>query len=173
MSKHPTVDGAALERGRGDIRFVTLAIAPFGALFAVLTGAEPRALIRGAPVAVAASLIAHAAGGARYLPRPWPALLFAPWFLKEIFVSAWALGRRLLARDPGFSPGVVCYPLRLESEGARAAFMNAVTLTPGTLSARLHGDALEVHALDADEDVAAALAPLEGRVGRLYGERLA
>jgi multicomponent Na+:H+ antiporter subunit E len=85
--------------------------------------------------------------------------------------SAVDLALRLARRDPDFAPGLVAYRVRLRGEGARAAFMNAVSLTPGSLSASLRGDWLIVHSLDGDRpDVRASLSTLESLVAELYDE---
>ena len=154
-------------------RFTVLASVAGLVMWAALTGAEPRGVVVGAPAVAAAVLVARATHGWRYMPRGLRVPAFAIWFVGEIFVSAWAVARRLLARDPDLAPRIVAFPLRLRGEGARAAFMNAVTLTPGTLSAGLGADTLTVHSLGLDDSVARSLADLEARVARLYGERIA
>jgi multisubunit Na+/H+ antiporter MnhE subunit len=153
-------------------RFRLLATASLAAIWLGLTGGEVRALVIGAPVVALAVLAAERTGGARYLPllRPLPGFLWRTGV--EIARSAWDMARRILARDPGFAPALVAYPLRLRGEGALAAFMNAVTLTPGTLSAGLTDDRLAVHALDPGAETDDALRALEARVARLYGETL-
>ena len=162
----------ALE-ARGAGRFFALALISCTLLWIALAGPEPRSAVIGAPAVAAAALAARATGGWRYLPRLTAAPGFALWLIGAIFASAWAVARRLIARDPRLVPTLAPFRLRLKGEGARAAFMNAVTLTPGTLSARLDGDVLQVHALDVDARLEAGLADLEARVARLYGERLA
>lgn len=136
-----------------------------------LTGADPGALWIGAPTVALAVVAAARAGLPAMLPRARFAPGFALLFLSELFRSATGLALRLLRRDPGFAPGVVVHVMRLRGQGARAAFMNAVSLTPGSLSAALHGDRLTVHVLDGPTAQARAeLAVLEARVARLYGE---
>ncbi|TVQ55065.1 MAG: cation transporter [Rhodobacteraceae bacterium] len=126
----------------------------------------------GAPTVLAAAWAATSAGLGAVLPRPGALAAFAPLFLGALLRSAWSLALRSVARDPRFRPGVVSWPLRLKGVGARAAFMNAVSLTPGTLAARLDGDRLWVHVLDETVDETPALDALERRIARLYGEAL-
>jgi multisubunit Na+/H+ antiporter MnhE subunit len=156
-----------------DWRFRALATLGLGAIWLGLTGGEARALVIGLPVVSLAVMAAEAAEGGRYLPALWRLPGFAVRFGAEIAVSAWDVTRRVLARDPAFRPGLMRYRVRLQGEGARAAFMNAVTLTPGTLSAGLAGDALTVHALDPSPAVTQSLLRLEARIAGLYGEALA
>jgi multicomponent Na+:H+ antiporter subunit E len=161
----PQLDGAGAQA-----RLLALAVVAGASVWIGLTGAEPRSLVVGVPTVAAAAVAARVAGAGRHLPRAWAAPGFALRLLAEIFVSAWSVGRRLFAREPGFAPALTHYTLRLRGEGARAAFMNAVTLTPGTLSAGLDGDRLAVHALDGEAGLAPALEALEVRVAGLYGE---
>ena len=153
--------------------FAIAAALALGLLWLGLTGAEWRALVVGAPVVLVATAAAVATDGARHLPRLWPLPGFLLRFSADLARSAWDIARRVLAREPGFRPGTQVYHLRLQGDGARAAFMNAITLTPGTLSAALRDDRLIVHALDPGEAVQRELAALEARIGRLYGEALA
>jgi multicomponent Na+:H+ antiporter subunit E len=151
--------------------FAVAAAVALGLLWLGLTGGEWRALVVGAPVVLLATATAVATDGLKHLPRPAPLPGFMLGFIADLARSAWDIARRVLARDPGFAPGTQVYRLRLRGDGARAAFMNAITLTPGTLSAALDGDRLTVHALNPGEAVSRDLAALEGRVGRLYGEK--
>lgn len=147
---------------------IVVALLGAGAWMA-LTEGDTASLVVGVPtiaLAVAASLGAEAAPPA----RPAALARFVPFFLREVFASAWFVASRALNPRPRLDPGIVVYRLRLESAPARAAFMNAVTLTPGTLSADLDGDRLSVHALDRGEDVPGALADLEARIARLFAE---
>lgn len=157
----------------GAAAFAALALAAGALVWFGLTAGELRSAVIGAPAALAAAFVLRSAEGRRYAPRALAAPGFAIWLLREIFVSAWAVARLLLARELRIAPGVLSFPLRLRGDGARAAFMNAVTLTPGTLSAGLSGDRLDVHALDMDAGLAASLDALEVRIARLYGEPIA
>lgn len=139
----------------------------------MLTGAEAGSAVVGVPTVLAAAWAATAAGAGSMAPRAGAAIGFVPFFAVALLQSAWGLARRVLRRDPAFRPGVVAWRLRLSGEGARAAFMNAVSLTPGTLAAGLDGDVLSVHVLDLGEDHGPGLDDLERRVARLYGETLA
>jgi multicomponent Na+:H+ antiporter subunit E len=143
------------------------------AAWMALTAGDLSSLIIGLPTVLAAASVAVTAGLGAAAPRLGALLAFLPLFAVALLTSAWGLARRVLARDPQFRPGMVAWRLRLVSDGARAAFMNAVSLTPGTLSASLDGDVLSVHVLDTTEDVGPSLALLERQVARLYGETLA
>jgi multicomponent Na+:H+ antiporter subunit E len=101
------------------------------------------------------------------IPR---ALLYAPWLVKEIFKSNIDVARRVLA--PGrlrISPRIIEAGTTQHSDLGRVIYANSITLTPGTVSIRVHGPYITVHAI-ADE-VAEGL--LEGdmdlRVTKLEG----
>lgn len=172
-SKLTDAPRAAEGEESGDrLGFMALAFLVGALTWIALTGLDPVAAVIGAPTMAAALAAVWCAQAWRHAPRPLRAARFAAGFLIDVFVSAADMARLLLARDPKLSPGIVEYLLRLKSEGARAAFMNAVTLTPGTLSAGLRGDRLAVHALAPDDDLTPTLEALEARIAPLYGERL-
>ena len=158
----------AARRGRA-MQGAAAALAGAGT-WAALTGGDPASLVIGAP-AIALATAASLRGEATPPGRPLAAAAFVPFLVGQIFAGAWYVARRVLRRRPRFDPGVVVYRVRLRREAARALFMNAVTVTPGTLSADLEGDRLSVHALDRRGDVAGELAALEGRVAALFGDR--
>jgi multisubunit Na+/H+ antiporter MnhE subunit len=141
------------------------------AVWAGLTGMDKGALWIGAPTVALTTLAAARAGLPAMAPRIAGLPAFAAAYLVELGRSAVDLALRLSRRDPDFTPGLVAYRVRLRGEGARAALMNAVSLTPGSLSVSLRGEWLIVHSLDGDRpDVREALTRLENLVAHLYGE---
>jgi len=142
-----------------------------GVVWAGLTGMGKGAIWVGIPTVALTVLVAARAGLPAMTPRLAGAPAFAALYLVELARSAVDLALRLARRDPEFTPGLVAYRVRLRGEGARAAFMNAVSLTPGSLSVSLRGDWLIVHSLDGDSpDVRESLTTLESLVADLYGE---
>jgi multicomponent Na+:H+ antiporter subunit E len=135
-----------------------------------LVGGDLASLVIGLP-AIGLGYFAACRAGARSVPIRIARLPgFCLGLLGEIATSGWRVARRVVAKEPGFAPAVQRYRVLLRSEAARATFMNAVTLTPGTLSAELRGDVLEVHALDGRANVATELGPLEAKIARLFDE---
>jgi multicomponent Na+:H+ antiporter subunit E len=67
---------------------------------------------------------------------------------------------------------VIRYRVRLASESAVVLFVNVISLMPGTLSTRLEGGIVRVHALDRGLPIARQLARLEQRIAAIYGQRL-
>lgn len=87
------------------------------------------------------------------LPR---AVVYLPWLVKEIFKSNLDVARRVLARGrPAISPRVIEAATSQHSDLGRVIYANSITLTPGTVSIRVHGTFITVHAIA--EDVADGL----------------
>ncbi|HXH04035.1 MAG TPA: Na+/H+ antiporter subunit E [Candidatus Competibacteraceae bacterium] len=72
---------------------------------------------------------------------------YLPWLLKEIAKSSWDVSKRVLDPRLPISPTVVRLRAEQRSTVGRVLFANSITLTPGTLTLRLEGEELEVHAL--------------------------
>ena len=79
--------------------------------------------------------------------------------------------RALSPRLP-LKPACVMYPLRITGTGPRVFLANTISLLPGTLSARVYEDALEIHVLDRTKPVFDELARVEERVADLFGANL-
>jgi multicomponent Na+:H+ antiporter subunit E len=93
---------------------------------------------------------------------------FVPFFLWHSLKGgvdvAW---RAFLPRMP-ITTELIEYPLGLPSGLPRVILVNTVSLLPGTLSAKLGGQVLKVHALDSLGDLLAELEALEQRVGCMF-----
>jgi multicomponent Na+:H+ antiporter subunit E len=87
----------------------------------------------------------------RLLPRT---LLFIPWLLKEVFLSNVDVARRALTpgRKTRVSPRLFDVETSQKSDLGRVLYANSITLTPGTVSIRVYGSRITVHAIA--EDVA-------------------
>lgn len=143
------------------------------ALWLGLTGGDTTSLFVGVPTVLIAAAVADRARAARFLPRLVRLPGFLAFFLGQQLLAAGLIATRVMRRTITLEPGVVEIRVRLRGDGARAVYMSALTLMPGTLAAALDGDRLAVHAIDRTADVAAELADLERRVARLFGESLA
>ena len=101
------------------------------------------------------------------IPR---ATLYVPWLVKEIFKSNVDVARRVVNPQVlRISPRIIEAGTTQHSDLGRVIYANSITLTPGTVSIRVHGAYITVHAIA--DDVADSL--LEGemdrRVTRLEG----
>ena len=66
---------------------------------------------------------------------------------KEIVLANWAV-LKLIYRRKAPEPVLVHFRSGLKTEGGRVLAANSITLTPGTYTVSLEGDAYSVHALD-------------------------
>jgi multicomponent Na+:H+ antiporter subunit E len=101
------------------------------------------------------------------LPR---ALCYAPWLAKEVFLANVDVAKRILApRQPDVSPRLFDVTTSQQSDLGRVLYANSITLTPGTVSIRVHGRRITVHAIA--EEVADQLASgeMDRRITRVEG----
>jgi multicomponent Na+:H+ antiporter subunit E len=139
---------------------------------AVIFEARPGSTIPLAAGVVIAFLLSVRLPGPAFPPvRPLPAVAFAAWFVVQslrggVDVALRAFGVR------GSAPGFIEYRTRIRAPTARVAFVNAVSLLPGTFTAGLNGDLLTVHVLDARDSSADRMRPLEVHIAAVFGESL-
>jgi multicomponent Na+:H+ antiporter subunit E len=116
------------------------------------------------PVIAAAAL-----ASAALQPRPWqlrPVRAFGllAWFLRRALVAGFDVALRALRTQPRLAPGFVWLRLRLPHSGSRVLLADALSLLPGTLSADLRGQELELHVLDCSAPVERDVRELELRI---------
>jgi multicomponent Na+:H+ antiporter subunit E len=78
------------------------------------------------------------------------AVTYWPWLMKEIVKSAWGVSRVILNPRLPISPTMTVVRASQSSAAGIATYANSITLTPGTVTARVDGSALTVHALVRD-----------------------
>ncbi|WP_179950936.1 Na+/H+ antiporter subunit E [Xylanimonas oleitrophica] len=89
----------------------------------------------------------------------------AGWVLWRSVVGGVDVARRALTLPgPDVDPYWRSHTTTLPTPGARAALAFVLNLMPGTVSARLHGDSMDVHVISPDLDVDATIAELERRI---------
>ena len=138
-----------------------------GVIWLLLTGSDFGSWIVGAPAVLLAAIArVHFADKPRI--NFLRLLVFLPIFLFRSLIAAFDIAWRTLAPRRLLSPGLVTYDICLGSDLARVAFMNTLSLLPGTLSAALEGDRLTVHVLDEKRDHPAELARLEATISRIF-----
>lgn len=71
--------------------------------------------------------------------------LFWQIVLANIHVTILAFSPRSLKRD--IDPHLITFRTRLRTDFARFVLANSITLTPGTVTIRVHGDIFHVHAI--------------------------
>jgi multicomponent Na+:H+ antiporter subunit E len=95
-------------------------------------------------------------------------LRFIPFFLIESLRGGIDVATRTLHPRMRIKPGFYRYHLTLEGHLQRVFFVNCVNLLPGTLTADIHEDWIEIHLLSEDIDPEAGLSRLQDAVGRLF-----
>ncbi len=73
--------------------------------------------------------------------------LFLPWLFKQIALSNIDVARRVLDPRLHISPELFEVEAHQQTDTGRVFYANAITLTPGTVSVRLHENKILVHAL--------------------------
>lgn len=91
---------------------------------------------------------------------------FVFFFLVELLMAGWDVARRALTPAMPLKPGWLAYDLQCRSTVARMLLSVLVCLLPGTFSARVAGDQLAMHVLDADR-AWEGVARLERRIIRM------
>lgn len=144
--------------------------ASFGAVWWIVSGGALGSLLFGAAAAVIA-----AAASLALMPPPLPRLrlaallAFIPYFLKASVLGGLDVVRRAFQVHMALSPSLTRYDVSAMNRTERTVFALAVNLLPGTLSVRLEGPVLRLHAIDQAMPVDAALAELDARIGAIFG----
>lgn len=135
----------------------------------LLTGGEPASWGIGLPVVLSATWARHRlkrGEGASYSLRGL--IRFLPFFFWQSLWGGLDVARRTLSPRLPVDPGFFLYRTRLSQPQARVFFANCISLLPGTLSADLQDDRINVHLLDAATDPTAELVRLEHAVQGLF-----
>jgi multicomponent Na+:H+ antiporter subunit E len=77
----------------------------------------------------------------------WGALTYYPWLIREIAKSAWAVTKVVLHPRLPISPTMTVVRASQRSRAGVATYANSITLTPGTITVKVSGNDLTVHAL--------------------------
>jgi len=145
----------------------------FALVWLVLVGTDPVSWVIGVPAVlfatVAAARLSRLVGTD---PRPLPLLGFVPFFLWESILGGIDVARRVLGPKLLIDPALVSYRPRIKEPAALVAFLDTLSLLPGTLSADFRDDILYVHTLEASPSVLAGITHLEQRIARLFGQHL-
>lgn len=97
--------------------------------------------------------------------------VYIPWLLWQIVVSSIQVAAVVLHPRMPADPALIRFRTRLPTVASRVILANSITLTPGTLTVELDGDAFFVHALTDVSFTGIADGSLPGQVARLYDKR--
>lgn len=108
------------------------------------------------------------AEGLRFIP-------YCGWLMGQIIMANFhviglAISARVMKRD--LDPHTFTFKTRLRSDFARFVLANSITLTPGTVTIRIHNDIFLVHAISrqaaGDFTVSETMSEMERRVARVF-----
>ncbi|TCP39236.1 Na+/H+ antiporter subunit E [Rhodovulum marinum] len=165
----PGPDRVSTPQGVRGWRGLFLTAGTLALVWGGLTGWDAASWVFGVPAVAAATALAFSFPVApAWRLSAVGALHFAGWFaVASVRGSVDVAGRALAWRIP-LAPGFRSYETDLPPGAPRLVFVNAITLLPGTLSAEIDGNRIDVHMLDIRSDLNAELAPLEARVRALF-----
>lgn len=97
--------------------------------------------------------VRQALGETTYFEKPWLALKFLLFFIKEIIVCNLRVAWDVVTPRHYMKPAIVAIPLDLTSDAEITLLANMLTLTPGTCSLDVSTDrrTLYVHAMYCDD----------------------
>lgn len=115
-------------------------------------------------------------GRIRPFRRAWRFFVMMLVFLRELILSATQVARLVLQPKLNLHPGIVAYPLDVQTDREITALANLITLTPGTLSLDVSDDCttIYVHAImvegdDGSDTIREIKQTLEKHVARAFG----
>ncbi len=141
-------------------------------IWLVIAGPEPGSWIIGLPAVLFATWVSLLlAPPLRHRIRLLPTLAFVRYFLVESLRGGVDVARRTLSPRLRIAPGQIEYQSSLPEGAFMLLFGACVSLLPGTLTARVEGRSLTLHALDIGSDPLAQLEELEERIRAMLRER--
>ncbi|MFT5624124.1 MAG: multicomponent Na+:H+ antiporter subunit E [Lentimonas sp.] len=153
-----------LERLRGALATSAMLIV----LWAGFHWDDPSSWVVGVPTAlIGGALTLFLPASAPLRLSPFGGLRFAIFALVGILRGAIDVSRRSLSPQT-LRPGCLSWRTQLPKGRPRRLFAVAITLLPGTLTAKIEDDTLTVHALDLSDATRAELASLEAHIAKLY-----
>jgi multicomponent Na+:H+ antiporter subunit E len=96
-------------------------------------------------------------------------LTYWPWLLKEIWVAAVDVTKRVLSPSLPISPTIVDLEATQHSDLGRVIYANSITLTPGTYTIRIYENRILVHALSREGAESLAGGDMDRRVTAMEG----
>lgn len=140
-------------------------------LWWIISNGSVQSLMIGLPALVAASWAATRLSGSSVAKISLlGAICFIPYFVWESLRGGMDVALRTLAPKMRVTPGFLRYRSELQSTSARTLFAYCVCLLPGTLTADLQGEWLEIHTLTTDSESRNELSRLERFIAGLFVE---
>jgi multicomponent Na+:H+ antiporter subunit E len=94
-------------------------------------------------------ILKSALGGTKYFRKIPITIMFIFYFIKELILANLKVAFDIITPKDYMKPGIIAFPLSVDTEIGITLFANLLTLTPGTLSIDVSKDkkTLYVHAL--------------------------
>jgi multicomponent Na+:H+ antiporter subunit E len=155
------------------MRYISLAAFLF-AFWIVLSGHYTPVLIAAgavsALVCVIVAIRARAADAEGHPIELFPgAVTYFPWLIREIAKSAWSVAKIIVHPRLPISPTMTVVRASQKTTAGIATYANSITLTPGTITVRVSGNDLTVHALTRDGALDLEGGAMDRRVSRFEG----
>jgi len=145
-----------------------LLVLAFSFVWLILAGSDPASWIIGVPaVLLAAAISLFLTPRPLLVVNPVGALLFIPYFIALSILSGIDVLRRTFSRGPRINPDILTYTTGLRGS-SRILLTNVISLLPGTLSADLKEDRINIHVLDTALPVRENIENLENRIARIF-----
>lgn len=101
----------------------------------------------------------------------WRSLMYWPWLLAEVAVSAWQVAKIIVRPSLPISPTLVRVSPSQKTDLGLVVHANSITLTPGTISVEVSGEEILVHALTREGAEGVANGAMDRRVTAFEGSR--
>jgi multicomponent Na+:H+ antiporter subunit E len=148
----------------------------FSILWILLTGWQPSSWGIGAVFITMASLLSlYLAPKHRqtdqWLTHPMKLIPFFYYFFVQSLRGGWDTAKLALIPRPKLSPGFIRFHTDLANESQVFAFMQVLSLLPGTVSAEQNGRKLTIHVLNLHTFNRAEIDDCQVRVSQLFASR--
>lgn len=80
----------------------------------------------------------------------WEGIKYFGFLIREIFIANFSVIKLIVSPSTEVEPELHTFSTALETNPARVALANSITITPGTITCTLTGNILMVHALDSE-----------------------
>ena len=98
------------------------------------------------------------------------AITYIPWIAWQVLKSNVDVAIRILKPRVDISPRVFEVDASQKTDLGRVLYANSITLTPGTVSIRVHGDRIKVHAIAGEVADSLLEGAMDRRVTQFEGE---
>ncbi len=97
------------------------------------------------------------------------AIVYLPWLFWEIVKSSWNVAKVVIDPRLPISPTMITVNASQKTDVGLAIYANSITLTPGTVTTRIDGNTLTVHALVRENADDVASGEMDRRARRFEG----